>query len=33
MDLNQYRQRIDEIDGQLLRLFVERMEVAAGIAA
>ena len=33
MDLNQYRQRIDEIDEQLLRLFVERMEVAAGIAA
>ena len=33
MDLNQYRQRIDEIDDQLLRLFAERMEVAAGIAA
>lgn len=33
MDLNQYRQRIDEIDDQLLSLFAERMEVAAGIAA
>lgn len=33
MDLNQYRQRIDEIDDQMVRLFAERMEVAAGIAA
>ena len=33
MDLNGYRQRIDEIDEELLRLFAERMELAAGIAA
>ena len=33
MDLSQYRADIDRIDDQLLRLFVERMEVAAGIAA
>ena len=33
MDLNQYRQRIDEIDDQMVRLFAQRMEVAAGIAA
>ena len=33
MDLNAYRKRIDEIDDELVRLFAERMEVAAGIAA
>ena len=33
MDLNEYRERIDEIDEQIVRLFAERMEVAAGIAA
>ena len=33
MDLNEYRQRIDEIDDEMVRLFAERMEVAAGIAA
>ena len=33
MDLNDYRRQIDEIDTQLLALFVQRMEVAAGIAA
>ena len=33
MDLNAYRQRIDEIDDGILRLFAERMELAAGIAA
>ena len=33
MDLNGYRQRIDEVDSELLRLFIERMEIAAGIAA
>lgn len=33
MDLSTYRKRIDEIDDAILRLFAERMEVAAGIAA
>ena len=33
MDLNDYRLQIDEIDTQLLSLFAQRMEVAAGIAA
>ena len=33
MDLNEYRERIDEIDEEIVRLFAERMEVAAGIAA
>lgn len=33
MDLNAYRQRIDEIDDGILRLFAERMKTAAGIAA
>ena len=33
MDLKEYRQRIDEIDDGILRLFTERMELAAGIAA
>ena len=33
MALNAYRKRIDEIDDELVRLFAERMEVAAGIAA
>lgn len=33
MDLNQYRDRIDEIDRQLVALFAERMQTAAQIAA
>lgn len=33
MDLNEYREKIDRIDDEMVRLFVERMEVAAGIAA
>lgn len=33
MDLIQFREQIDRIDDELLRLFIERMEVAAGIAA
>ena len=33
MDLSEYRARIDEIDDAIVRLFAERMEVAAGIAA
>ena len=33
MDLNGYRRRIDEIDDEIVRLFAERMETAAGIAA
>ena len=33
MDLNDYRKRIDEIDEQLLALFVRRMETAGDIAA
>ncbi len=32
MDINDYRQEIDEIDDQLVRLFGKRMEVAAKIA-
>lgn len=32
MDLNEYRQEIDEIDDQLVKLFGKRMEVAAKIA-
>ena len=32
MDLNDYRQRIDEIDDELIRLFTERMDVASEIA-
>ena len=33
MDLNDYREKIDRIDDEMVRLFTERMEVAAGIAA
>ena len=33
MELGEYRTKIDAIDEQLLRLFAERMDVAAGIAA
>ena len=33
MDLTEYRERIDEIDRQLVALFAERMETAAQIAA
>lgn len=33
MDLNDYREKIDRIDDDMVRLFTERMEVAAGIAA
>ena len=33
MDLNDYRQQINEIDEQITRLFAERMQVAANIAA
>lgn len=32
MELNEYRQQIDEIDRQLVDLFVRRMNVAAGVA-
>lgn len=32
MDIKEYRQQIDQIDTQLINLFAERMEVAAGIA-
>ena len=32
MDLNQYRKEIDEIDDQMVNLFVRRMEVAENIA-
>ena len=32
MDLNDYRIKIDELDEKLLRLFVERMDIAAEIA-
>jgi chorismate mutase/prephenate dehydratase len=32
MDLQDYRERIDKIDGELLRLFVERMAVSREIA-
>ena len=33
MDLQDYRKEIDRIDRELVALFVQRMEVAAGIAA
>ena len=33
MELSEYRARIDKIDDELLRLFAERMQTAAGIAA
>ena len=33
MELSEYRARIDAIDDEMVRLFAERMEVAAGIAA
>ena len=33
MDLSEYREQIDGIDRELLRLFCERMETSAGIAA
>jgi chorismate mutase/prephenate dehydratase len=33
MDLNECRARIDEIDGELTRLFIERMNVSAELAA
>ena len=33
MELSEYRARIDAIDAEMVRLFAERMEVAAGIAA
>ena len=32
MDLNDYREQIDKIDEQLIQLFEQRMDVAAGIA-
>lgn len=32
MDLQDYRKQIDQIDEQLVRLFAQRMDVAAGIA-
>ena len=32
MDLNQLRGEIDKIDDRMVRLFVERMEIAARIA-
>ena len=32
MDLKDYRERIDAIDGELLRLFTERMDVSGKIA-
>ena len=32
MDLSQYRERIDTIDKELIRLFTERMQIAQGIA-
>ena len=32
MDLQDYRKQIDEIDDQLTKLFLQRMEVASGIA-
>ena len=32
MDLNELRERINDIDDQMVRLFVERMQVAAEIA-
>lgn len=33
MELSDYRSQIDRIDTELLRLFAERMQTAAGIAA
>ena len=33
MELSDYRNQIDHIDKELIRLFAERMDVAAGIAA
>ncbi|MDO4812351.1 MAG: chorismate mutase [Eubacteriales bacterium] len=33
MDLEEYRREIDRIDGQLVSLFCERMDIAAKIAA
>lgn len=33
MELKDYRDQIDRIDGELVRLFGERMELAAQIAA
>ena len=33
MELSDYRAQIDRIDTELLRLFAERMQTAAGIAA
>lgn len=32
MDLSQYREKIDSIDSELVRLFSERMDIAKGIA-
>ena len=32
MDINDYRNKIDEIDNDIVRLFAERMEIAADIA-
>lgn len=33
MELKDYRDQIDRIDGELIRLFAKRMELAAQIAA
>ena len=33
MELSDYRARIDQIDRQLVELFAQRMNTAAGIAA
>ena len=33
MELSDYRTQIDRIDAELLQLFAERMQTAAGIAA
>ncbi len=33
MDLSDYRRQIDEVDGQLIRLFARRMEISADIGA
>ena len=33
MDLQELRRRIDRIDDELVRLFAERMDVAAEVAA
>jgi len=32
MDLTQYRKQIDSVDDEILRLFIERMEIAQEIA-